>query len=121
MCGKSRDGEHTFITTGIPLSARTRGANSEPRYDSRLSAFVNLSAFRITPQFEYLHRWLVANMAMEGVPPHLSKPLSLPEREESRLAYVRFSTSGTRYAAEAWWKAAMGNLNSFDKRTLGAL
>ena len=26
----------TFITTGIPLSASIRGANSDPRYDSRL-------------------------------------------------------------------------------------
>jgi hypothetical protein len=26
--------------------------------------------------------------------------------------YVRFKTSGTSHASEAWWKDAMGNSNS---------
>ena len=33
---KSISEKHTFMTTGIPSSARTRLANSEPRYVSRL-------------------------------------------------------------------------------------
>lgn len=49
----ARRAEATFITTGMPLSASIRAANSEPRYDSRL------------------YRWLLANMAIAGVSPHL--------------------------------------------------
>jgi hypothetical protein len=41
----------TFITTSIPFSARTRGANSDPRYASRL------------------YRAFVANRAAAGVWP----------------------------------------------------
>lgn len=41
------------MTTEMSLSARTRGAKLDPRYDSRL------------------YRWLEAKMAIAGVPPQL--------------------------------------------------
>lgn len=43
----------TFKTTGMPFSASTLVANSDPRYDSRL------------------YRWLVAKTATAGGPPNL--------------------------------------------------
>jgi hypothetical protein len=34
--------------------------------------------------------------------------------ERRKDSYARFKTSGTSQASEAWWKYAIGNLNSFE-------
>lgn len=83
------------MTTGISLSANTRGANGDPRYDSRL------------------YRWFEAKIAMEGVPPHLRMRSDMGICATKMSAYVRLSTSGTSHASEAWWNDAMGKPNSF--------
>jgi hypothetical protein len=59
----------TFIITGSPLSARMRGANSEPRYASRFLLDHIRSIRGGGGRGEEMHRKFDANNAMAGMLP----------------------------------------------------